>query len=201
MTPDSHVVPHASGGRRLRWHDLPAPVRAAAVEQRLGAAVVREHGADTGFSPGLASVLVTSAGTRTFVKAAREADEPECVRLHRAEARVTAALPRHLPVPRLLWLLDDSGWVVAAYEVVDGRPTRRGSTSLTPRRRCPASSSGRSSCATTPTPRSTSSHPGPSAASTSSPPSRDGQPRRAPATRSCTATCAPTTCSSPTGGS
>lgn len=119
MTSQPHVVPPPSGGRRLRWHDLPGPQRAA-VEERLGGVVVQEHSATTGFSPGLASVLVTAEGTRAFVKAARETDEAESARLHRTEARVTAALDPGLPVPRLLWTHDDGDWVVVAYEAVDG---------------------------------------------------------------------------------
>ncbi|MFC8732030.1 phosphotransferase [Luteimicrobium sp. NPDC057192] len=120
MTSRSHVVPHPSGGRRLRWRDLPASLQAA-VEDRLGGEVVREHIAETGFSPGLASVLVTTGGTCAFVKAAPSDDGSDAARLHRTEARVAGRLPEHLPVPRLLWVLDDGDWVVAAYEAVEGR--------------------------------------------------------------------------------
>ena len=120
MTSEAHEVPHPSGGRRLRWSDLPAPVRAA-VEERLGGAVVHEDGATTGFSPGLASVLVTADGTRAFVKAAQVHDGSDAARLHRTEARRTAALPPDLPVPQPLWVQDDGVWVVVAYEAVDGR--------------------------------------------------------------------------------
>jgi aminoglycoside phosphotransferase (APT) family kinase protein len=120
MTLDAHVTPEASGGRRLRWHDPPDAVRAA-VEERLGGAVVRETSATTGFSPGLASVLETATGMRAFVKAAHVDDGSDAARLHLTEARICAALPPYLPVPRLLWTFDDDGWVVAAYEAVDGR--------------------------------------------------------------------------------
>jgi aminoglycoside phosphotransferase (APT) family kinase protein len=119
MTLDAHVTPEASGGRRLRWYDLPDDVRAI-VEERLAGAVVHERSATTGFSPGLASVVTTATGARAFVKAAHVDDGSDAARLHRTEARVSAALPGHLPVPRLLWTFEDD-WVVAAYEVVDGR--------------------------------------------------------------------------------
>ena len=46
----------AIGGGRITWHALPAGLRAA-IETRLGARVTEAVSADTGFSPGLASLL------------------------------------------------------------------------------------------------------------------------------------------------
>jgi aminoglycoside phosphotransferase (APT) family kinase protein len=42
--------------------------------------------------------------------------------MHRAEARVAAALPASAPVPRLLDSWDEDGWVVLLFEEVDGVP-------------------------------------------------------------------------------
>ncbi|PJI84821.1 phosphotransferase family protein [Luteimicrobium subarcticum] len=114
-------VPVASGGARLLWDDLPAAVRVR-VESRLGSPVVGASSASTGFSPGLASVLTGADGRRTFVKAAREADQPDAARLNRQEASLVVRLPDHLPVPRLLWCDDTDGWVVLGFEAVDGMP-------------------------------------------------------------------------------
>ena len=41
-------------------------------------------------------------------------------RIHRAEARTMAVLPRSAPAPRMLWSLDRDGWVALALEDVDG---------------------------------------------------------------------------------
>jgi aminoglycoside phosphotransferase (APT) family kinase protein len=41
--------------------------------------------------------------------------------MHRREARIVGALPASAPVPRLLWIRDEDGWVALAYEDVVGR--------------------------------------------------------------------------------
>ena len=41
--------------------------------------------------------------------------------MHRREAQIVAALPASAPVPRLLWMHDEDGWVALAYEDVVGR--------------------------------------------------------------------------------
>jgi hypothetical protein len=48
---------------------------------------------------------------------------PESPEFHRREARVVAALPATAPVPRLLFSYDEGpqGWVVLAFEDIDGR--------------------------------------------------------------------------------
>ena len=76
-----------------------------------------------GFSPGVASRLRTSAGRRVFVKAIGPELNPGSPALHRREAEIVRMLPPEAPVPRLLWSHDEGeeGWVVLAFEDVDGR--------------------------------------------------------------------------------
>ncbi|MFD7666002.1 phosphotransferase family protein [Streptomyces sp. NPDC059788] len=74
-----------------------------------------------GFSPGVAARVRLVDGRRVFVKAVGPEPNPEAPDLHRAEARITAALPTAAPVPPLLMALDLEGWVVLAFEDVDGK--------------------------------------------------------------------------------
>ncbi|WP_432572388.1 phosphotransferase family protein [Kineococcus sp. SYSU DK005] len=108
-----------SGGGRPRWEDLPPHVRAG-VEDVLGSPVVRAESQAGGFSPGSADRVLTAAGRRAFVKAVGAAQNPHSPVLHRREARVSAALPPSLPVPRLLGVFDDGAWVALVLEEVDG---------------------------------------------------------------------------------
>jgi len=73
-----------------------------------------------GFSPGLAVRLRLADGRRAFVKAVGPEPNPDSPGFHRVEARVMAVLPRSAPAPRLLWSLDQGGWVALAFEDVDG---------------------------------------------------------------------------------
>jgi hypothetical protein len=126
------VVPVRATARRPTWPDLPAGVRRL-VERRLGAAVVSEWSAGTGFTPGFASRLVLDRGGSVFVKAASSAYD----RVHgwplsdayREEIRKLALLPDGIGAPPLLWHedvdIDGERWIVCAYEFVDGRPPRR----------------------------------------------------------------------------
>jgi aminoglycoside phosphotransferase (APT) family kinase protein len=114
----SPVLPY---GARLPWEALPAFVRGW-VEESLGSGVVSAVTQPGGFSPGVAARLVTTSGERAFVKAVGPEPNREAVSLHRREATVLAALPEGLPVPRLLAVLDEQGWVALLQEDVDGRP-------------------------------------------------------------------------------
>jgi aminoglycoside phosphotransferase (APT) family kinase protein len=71
-------------------------------------------------------VLTTADGRSVFVKAAGPELNPDTPAYHRREAAVAALLPRSAPVSRLLWSHDEGsdGWIVLAFEVVDGRPPR-----------------------------------------------------------------------------
>jgi aminoglycoside phosphotransferase len=98
---------------------MPADVRSA-VEDLLGDRVVQAVTQPGGFSPGVAARLRLAGGGRAFVKATGPHLNPESPGLHRAEARITGALPPSAPVPRLLGSLDQDGWVVLAFEDVAG---------------------------------------------------------------------------------
>jgi hypothetical protein len=113
--------PPASNARRP-WSALPDRVRAE-VERRLGSPVVTAQTQTGGFSPGVAARLELADGGRAFVKAVSPEPNEMAPSLHRREGRIVAAIPSSAPVPRLLWMLDDDpdGWVVLAFEDVDGR--------------------------------------------------------------------------------
>jgi aminoglycoside phosphotransferase (APT) family kinase protein len=117
-----YVEPPPAQGVRLQWAAVPR-----AIQQRFEAwansRVVEAVSQPTGFSPGVAAHLQLADGRAFFVKAVSSAANPDAPRMHRREARIVAAMPEHLPVPRLRWFFDDvdTGWVVLAFEVARGR--------------------------------------------------------------------------------
>jgi len=111
--------PPAAEGVRVHWEQLPPFIRRQ-IEERIGERVVRAITQPGGFSPGMAARLTTAAGREVFVKAVSEQANPDTPQMHRREAEVVAALPPEAPVPRLLWTLDEAGWVALAFEAVDG---------------------------------------------------------------------------------
>lgn len=116
------TAPPASGVRHL-WADLPATVRSA-VEDILGAPVVEARSQSGGFSPGVAARVRLANGGRAFVKAVSAEANTDSPDHHRAEARHTAALPPHAPVPRLLGSYDDGVRVALVLEDIEGRQPR-----------------------------------------------------------------------------
>ena len=113
------MTPPPAEGKRLPWTDIPAQLRAE-VERQLGAPVVEAVTQRGGFSPGVAARLLLADGRRAFVKAVGDLN-PDSPRIHRAEARIAAALPASAPAPRLLGFLDADGWVVLILADIDGR--------------------------------------------------------------------------------
>ncbi|PKV83482.1 phosphotransferase family protein [Streptomyces sp. TLI_146] len=107
-------------GVRTEWDQVPEHVRRG-LEARLGAPVVEAVTQHGGFSPGVAARVRLADGRRAFVKAVSAEANPASPVLHRAEARVSAALPPEVPAPRLLAGHDDATWVALAFEDVDGR--------------------------------------------------------------------------------
>jgi aminoglycoside phosphotransferase (APT) family kinase protein len=116
---DGVEVPPPAVGVRLAWPSVPAGLRHA-VEQQLGGRVVEAVTQPGGFSPGVAARLKTATGTRAFVKAVGPELNPESPGIHRAEARIAAALPEGTPAPRLLGFFDEGGWVVLVFEDIEG---------------------------------------------------------------------------------
>lgn len=119
----NHSAAPPATGVRTPWEALPGVVRDA-VAELLGAPVVRAVTQGGGFSPGVAARVVTAGHRRAFVKAVSARTNPVSPSFHREEARNAAALPRHVPAPRLLGTYDDGTWVVLVFEDVDGRQPR-----------------------------------------------------------------------------
>jgi aminoglycoside phosphotransferase (APT) family kinase protein len=92
-----------------------------AIEERSGAHVIEAVTQPYGFSPGLAARLRLDDGRRLFVKAVSEVANPDTHQIHRREARILGALPESAPAPRLLWTIDDLGWVALGLQDIDGR--------------------------------------------------------------------------------
>jgi hypothetical protein len=112
-------IPPPAEGVRLPWSAIPAPLRAE-VERLLGARVTEAVTQPGGFSPGVAARLRLSDGSRAFVKAVGDIN-PESPEIHRAEARIAAALPASAPAPRFLGSIDSAGWVILLFADVAGR--------------------------------------------------------------------------------
>ena len=118
MNHHADAGPAAFNTARMTWADLPARVRER-VAELAGAEVAGARATTSGFSPGFAGVVSLVDGRRVFVKATGEAEHPWSIDIARAEVEVNAALPHHLPAPRLLWS-DVGAWVLAGFEVIDG---------------------------------------------------------------------------------
>jgi hypothetical protein len=119
MTSDSQDAPPPAVGVRLPWPAVPADLRAA-TERMLGAAVIQAVTQPGGFSPGVAARVRLSDGRRAFVKAVSASQNPDSPGIHRAEARIAAALPASTPAPRFLGCVDQDDWVILMFEDVDG---------------------------------------------------------------------------------
>ncbi|MGW5054241.1 phosphotransferase family protein [Actinokineospora sp. NPDC004072] len=109
-----------ASGVRIGWANLPAHVQAA-VEAILGDTIVEAVSQPGGFSPGTADRVRTASGGRAFVKAVGTALNEHSPRLHRREARITAAMPAWAPVPTLLGHHDDGDWVALVFEDIEGK--------------------------------------------------------------------------------
>lgn len=108
---------------RPTWPQLPLGVREH-VEAECGWPVVRWTSHDGGFSPGPALSLESAAGESLFIKAADGALNAESARLNRREAEIAALLPIEVPTPRFRWSSEVEGWVILAFDAVQGRSPR-----------------------------------------------------------------------------
>jgi len=105
---------------RITWGELPQHVRDG-VERLLGDTVIDAVTQPGGFSPGSADRVLLASGRRAFVKAASADTNLVTVRLHRAEAAITAGLPPNVPAPELLGMYDDGTWVALVLSDIAGR--------------------------------------------------------------------------------
>ncbi|MFF1476351.1 phosphotransferase family protein [Streptomyces sp. NPDC058301] len=115
-----NITAPSATGVRTDWGQVPEHVRCG-LEARLGATVIEAVTQRGGFSPGVAARVRLADGRRAFVKAVSAEVNTGSPVLHRAEARVSAALPLDVPAPRLLAAHDDATWVALAFEDVEGR--------------------------------------------------------------------------------
>ena len=116
---ESKPGPPPAAGQRLPWEAVPARLRAG-IEQQLHGQVVAAVTQPGGFSPGVAARLRLADGRRAFIKAVDHSN-PESPGIHRAEARIAAALPAGTPAARLLGFIDADDWVILTFEDIDGR--------------------------------------------------------------------------------
>ncbi|HEY8300280.1 MAG TPA: phosphotransferase [Jatrophihabitans sp.] len=118
-----HQAQSAAGemSGRLAWAGFPAGLRAV-VEDYFGARVDQAETPQGGFSQDMACRLTFSNARQAFVKGCGPHSGGESYALHRAEARIAAALPVTVPAPRLLAEFEADGWIVVAFEAIDGRP-------------------------------------------------------------------------------
>jgi hypothetical protein len=112
----------AARGVRLDWNQVPERVRAA-FETWAGSRVASATSQVSGFSPGVAARVRLADGRGVFIKAIGPEPNPDSPEFHRREGSIVAALPPHVPVPRLLWSFDEGegGWIVLVFEEVHGR--------------------------------------------------------------------------------
>jgi hypothetical protein len=118
MPPGPGGVPSAQA-IRLAWEAVPASLRQWA-ENCLAGRVTEAVTQPGGFTPGAAVRLRLANGRRVFAKAVGPEPNPDYPEIYRAEARITARLPRAAPVPRLLGFFEHERWVMLLFEDIEG---------------------------------------------------------------------------------
>lgn len=101
---------------RHEWEDLPHGVRDA-IEFCSGP-VASVSSPPAGRNSDLALTVHARAGQVLFCKGAQLGNTAKA-RLHRHEARIAPHLP--LAAPGLIWSIEESGWLVNAFEHIDGK--------------------------------------------------------------------------------
>jgi aminoglycoside phosphotransferase (APT) family kinase protein len=105
---------------RPGYLELPDAVRRR-IARELGGEPDMIRIAGGGYTKGFAARLRSGSGPELFVKAAGP-QVPLVRDMYRQEARVTAELPRELPVPPLLFADEADEWTVAGFEAAQGEP-------------------------------------------------------------------------------
>ncbi|GAA2302090.1 hypothetical protein GCM10010149_59260 [Nonomuraea roseoviolacea subsp. roseoviolacea] len=100
---------------RSDWNDLPSSVRDA-IQERTGP-VLKAEPIEGRTLLGCTARLYTGAYS-VFLKAV-PSDSPAAPS-HRREQQANRALPPLLPVPRMLWYGETSGWVWSTFDYIDG---------------------------------------------------------------------------------
>jgi hypothetical protein len=115
-------VPYDATAVRPSWDELPPHVRDVVVGWVGDPVAARSAGG--GFTRGFASTLTSGDGSRSFVKAVPFSNV-HITASYRREAMVHTVLPDAVPVPRLRHSAEvgegDDGWVVLAFDHVEGR--------------------------------------------------------------------------------
>lgn len=114
-------IPPARGVRQ-KWADIPQKIQTLIVGY-LGSEIVRTESQSGGFSPGVATRLVTEDGQCYFLKAMGTDINPASVSFHRREIDINAKLPDNSIAPKLLWSYDDADdteWVAMLFDNIDG---------------------------------------------------------------------------------
>lgn len=117
IAPAHPHAPTIATALRPSWDELPHPLRDG-LAARLGPIAAAETQTG-GFTPGLAVRLRLLSGQRVFIKGI-PADHVLAGK-YRAEATTARHLPTTTPAPRLRWNADIGGWVVLAFDDIDGR--------------------------------------------------------------------------------
>jgi aminoglycoside phosphotransferase (APT) family kinase protein len=117
---DNVIASNRVNGTSVRpaWPDLPEQARAS-VETFAGHRVARADTQTGGFSSGLAVRLTFTDSTRLFVKGI--ATDHILYSRYGEEAAINQALPATVPVPRLLRSWEAGGWLLTAFQDIDGR--------------------------------------------------------------------------------
>lgn len=101
--------------RRPEWSELPEQVRSTV--RAICGEVVEVRPVLSGRNADFVATFGLSSGQRVFCKGARA--DNAAARTLGFEARVASVLPRCSP--RLLWKVEQAGWVLLGFEHVDGR--------------------------------------------------------------------------------
>jgi hypothetical protein len=116
-SPVHQLAPPIATAVRPSWHELPEPLREGLADRlgRIASAEIQTGG----FTPGLAARLRLASGQQVFTKGI-PADHALAGK-YRAEATTARQLPETTPAPRLRWVADIAGWVILAFDDIDGR--------------------------------------------------------------------------------